>query len=248
MWPGRSFFQKLFFWKFVLAMKDGMSGMLQQVRLGQVRKARKSSIIQTPPPPFHVRFSKFRKNRQIRGHTGGVRWWKNWLRGLFKQVRLGQVRKAIKSRKSEAWGPPIHLLTCFGQKFERTVFERTTSSQCGNTMSSQSPSTTSTPLNSLSPTGIYYKSTIYKTEDLVNYILYLPTNHHTCKAWVAQLVQNNKLKVFSCLNVHWWRNNNLFMFLSEYSIFKQNLKHVFRKFKKKFNFFFFFFFRIHFIL
>jgi hypothetical protein len=26
-------------------MKDGMSGILQQVRLGQVRKARKSSII-----------------------------------------------------------------------------------------------------------------------------------------------------------------------------------------------------------
>jgi hypothetical protein len=31
-------------------MKDGMSGMLQQVRLGQVRKARKSSIIRPPPP------------------------------------------------------------------------------------------------------------------------------------------------------------------------------------------------------
>jgi hypothetical protein len=53
-------------------MKDGKSGMLQQVRLGQVGKARKSSIIR-PPPPFHVHFSKFRKNRQIRGHPGGVR-------------------------------------------------------------------------------------------------------------------------------------------------------------------------------
>jgi hypothetical protein len=29
-------------------MKDGMSGMLQQVRLGRVRKARKSSIIRPP--------------------------------------------------------------------------------------------------------------------------------------------------------------------------------------------------------
>ncbi len=42
-------------------MKDGMSGMLQQIRLGQVRKARKSSIIRAPLPPFHVHFSKFRK-------------------------------------------------------------------------------------------------------------------------------------------------------------------------------------------
>jgi hypothetical protein len=30
-------------------MKDGMSGMLQQVRLGQARKARKSSIIRHHP-------------------------------------------------------------------------------------------------------------------------------------------------------------------------------------------------------
>jgi hypothetical protein len=98
-------------------MKDGMSGILQQVRLGQVRKAIKSSIIW----PFLLSISIFQnseKNRQIRGHLGGVRWWKNWLRG--------QVRKAIKSWKSEARGPPIHSLTCFGWKFERTVFERTT--------------------------------------------------------------------------------------------------------------------------
>jgi len=35
-------------------MKDGMSGILQQVRLGQVRKARKRSIIRPPsfPCPF----------------------------------------------------------------------------------------------------------------------------------------------------------------------------------------------------
>jgi hypothetical protein len=108
-------------------MKDGMSGMLQQVRLGQVRKARKSSIIWPPsfPCPF---FLNSENNSQMRGHPGGVRWWKNGLRGLFKQVRLGQVREAIKSWKSEALGPSIHLLTCFGQKFERTVFKRTTSS------------------------------------------------------------------------------------------------------------------------
>jgi hypothetical protein len=49
-------------------MKDGMSGMLQQVRLGQVRKARKSSIIQPPPPPpFHVHFSKFKKKSSDKG-------------------------------------------------------------------------------------------------------------------------------------------------------------------------------------
>jgi hypothetical protein len=95
--------------------------MLQQVRLGQVRKARKSSIIRPPLLSMSI-FQNSEKNR------GGVRWWKNRLRGLFKQVRLGQVRKAIKSWKSKALGPPIHSLTCFGRKFERTVFERTTSS------------------------------------------------------------------------------------------------------------------------
>ncbi len=47
-------------------MKDGMSGMLQQVRLGQVRKARKSSIIR-PPPAFHVHFLKFRKKSSDKG-------------------------------------------------------------------------------------------------------------------------------------------------------------------------------------
>jgi len=108
-------------------MKDRMSGMLQQVRLGQVRKARKSSIIRPPLLSMSI-FQNSEKNRQIRGHPGGVRWWKNGLRGLFKQVRLGQVRKAKKSWKSEALGPPIHSSTCFGRIFERTVFERTTSS------------------------------------------------------------------------------------------------------------------------
>ncbi len=106
-------------------MKDGMSGMLQQVRLGQVRKARKSLIIQPPVLSMSI-FRNSEKNRQIKGHPGGVRWWKNGLRGLFKQVRLGQVRKAKKIWKSEALGPPIHSLTCFGRIFERTVFERTT--------------------------------------------------------------------------------------------------------------------------
>jgi hypothetical protein len=38
----------------------------------------------------------------------------------------GQVRIAIKISKIEALGPPINLLGCFGQKFERTIFERTT--------------------------------------------------------------------------------------------------------------------------
>jgi hypothetical protein len=39
---------------------------------------------------------------------------------LFNPVRLGQVRIATKSL--------IYSLTCFGQKFERTVFDGTTSS------------------------------------------------------------------------------------------------------------------------
>jgi len=51
------------------------------------------------------------------------------LRGLFNPVRLGQVRIAIKSSKIKALGPPINLLGCFGRKFERTIFERTTLSR-----------------------------------------------------------------------------------------------------------------------
>jgi hypothetical protein len=49
-------------------MKDGMSGMLQQVRLGQVRKAKKK----TPLLSISI-FRNSEKNRQIRGHPGGVR-------------------------------------------------------------------------------------------------------------------------------------------------------------------------------
>ncbi len=85
-------------------MKDGMSGMLQQVRLGQFRKARKSSIIQPPLLSMPI-FQNSEKNRQIRGHPGGGRWWKTGLSGLFKQVSLGQVRKAKKSWKVKPWGP-----------------------------------------------------------------------------------------------------------------------------------------------
>jgi hypothetical protein len=36
---------------------------------------------------------------------------------MFDHVRLGQVRKAIKSSRSEALGSPIHSLACFGAKF-----------------------------------------------------------------------------------------------------------------------------------
>jgi hypothetical protein len=46
--------------------------------------------------------------------------------GLFKHVKFGQVRKAIKSFKSEALRPPVNLLARFGRKFERTVFKRMT--------------------------------------------------------------------------------------------------------------------------
>ncbi len=73
------------------------------------------------------------KPEQKRGNPGWVRWWKNRLRGLLLQVRLGQVRKAIvESWKSEALRPPIHSLACFGWKFEKMVFERTTSSPLNN--------------------------------------------------------------------------------------------------------------------
>ncbi len=110
MGQGRSFENSSFensYWlshRTCWVMKYGMSGILQQVRIGQVRKARKSSIIWPPLLSMSI-FRNSEKNRQISVHPGGVRWWKNWLKGLFKRVRLGQVRKAIKSWKSEAWGP-----------------------------------------------------------------------------------------------------------------------------------------------
>ena len=44
-------------------MKDGMSGILQQIRLGRVRKARKSSIIQPPLLSMSI-FRNSEKNRQ----------------------------------------------------------------------------------------------------------------------------------------------------------------------------------------
>jgi hypothetical protein len=53
-------------------MKDGMSGMLQQVWLGHVRKARKSSIIRPPFLSMSI-FQNSEKNRQIRGHPGKER-------------------------------------------------------------------------------------------------------------------------------------------------------------------------------
>jgi hypothetical protein len=49
--------------------------------------------------------------------------------GLFEHVILGQVRQAIKSQESEAMWSLTHSLACFGQKFKRMVFKRTTSSR-----------------------------------------------------------------------------------------------------------------------
>jgi hypothetical protein len=46
-------------------MKDGMSGILQQVRSGQVRKARKSSIIR--PPSFPCPFFEIQKKLSDKG-------------------------------------------------------------------------------------------------------------------------------------------------------------------------------------
>jgi hypothetical protein len=65
----------------------------------------------------------------LKGHPGSVRGCKNRLRGLLYPVRLGQVRIAINSSIIQNTKAPIYLLACFGQKFERMVFERTTSSQ-----------------------------------------------------------------------------------------------------------------------
>jgi hypothetical protein len=67
---------------------------------------------------------KFLKKRSKKGGTQDVLG--DRLGGLFHHVRFWQVRKSIKSSKSEALRPPINYLGCFGQKFERTVFERTT--------------------------------------------------------------------------------------------------------------------------
>ena len=80
--------------------------------------------------PLHIMsiFQNSANCQHSRGYPGSVRGWKNGLRGLFDPVRLGQVRIAIKSSIIEPLGPPIHSLACFGRKFERTVFERTTSS------------------------------------------------------------------------------------------------------------------------
>ena len=53
-------------------MRDGMRGILKQVRLGQVRKSIKSSIIR-PSLLFMSIFQNSEKNRQINSHPGGVR-------------------------------------------------------------------------------------------------------------------------------------------------------------------------------
>ncbi len=119
--------RKQFFRKFVLAPPQEVLGderrnecILQQVRLGQARKARKSSIIRPPPPLSMSIFQNSEKNHQITGHPGGVRWWKNGLRGLFKEVGLGQVRKAKKVEKVK---PFVDL---FWTNFRKNGFERTT--------------------------------------------------------------------------------------------------------------------------
>jgi hypothetical protein len=46
-----------------------MRGLLLQVRLGQARKAIKSTMIR--PPPFYVHYSKFGKKHSRKGVTQG---------------------------------------------------------------------------------------------------------------------------------------------------------------------------------
>ena len=52
--------------------------------------------------------------------------------GLFEHVKLGQVKKAIKSSIIQNTIAAIYSFAYFGQKFERTVFERTTLSELNN--------------------------------------------------------------------------------------------------------------------
>ncbi len=87
-----------------LVLKERTEG---YTRISRLRKAIKSSIIE--PPSFYIRFSKFRNNRQKKGYPRSIKWQKNRLRDLLKYVGLGQVRKEIKSSKSEALGSPIHF-------------------------------------------------------------------------------------------------------------------------------------------
>ena len=86
----------------------------------------------TGPPDFLSQFFKIQKNDSIKGGTPEVLGDEktNW--DVLYSVRLGQVRIAIKSSIIQNTKAPIHSLAFFGQKFERTVFERTTSSQLNN--------------------------------------------------------------------------------------------------------------------
>jgi hypothetical protein len=52
-------------------MKDRMSGILQQVRLGQVRKQEKVQFFDPPLLSMTI-FQNSEKNRQIMCHPGGV--------------------------------------------------------------------------------------------------------------------------------------------------------------------------------
>jgi hypothetical protein len=54
---------------------------------------------------------------------------KEWTEVRLYQVRLGQVRKAIKSKIIQNTKTPIHSFACVGRKFETTIFERTTLSR-----------------------------------------------------------------------------------------------------------------------
>ncbi len=52
---------------------------------------------------------------------------------------------------------------------------------------------TSKLLNSLSLTGNYYKSTLSKTEDQLNFILLLPTNYDV--AWTFYQIDSRQLQI-----------------------------------------------------
>jgi len=98
------------------------SNKLTGARLGKPKK-----LNYYTPLLFLFAFQFIEKKQQKMGYPRSVRQWKNRLKGLLKHVWLGQVRKVIRSSKSETMGPPIYFLACFEQKFERTVLESTTS-------------------------------------------------------------------------------------------------------------------------
>jgi hypothetical protein len=80
------------------------------------------------PKVICYRMSLIQRWQKIIGECKRGKWEEN--ANLYEEAvnDQGQVRIAIKSSTIQNTKAPIHSLACFGQKFERTVFERMTSS------------------------------------------------------------------------------------------------------------------------